>query len=132
MTPRTSNSIYAVAFDMDTKCLEREYGKSYPNAYKDIGDVFKRYALVNVQGSVYLGASSWLECVSALQEMVAHHEWFGQCVRNVRVFRVEDDNDVTQLIAHYHNLFYKTYLDGRDGKNSKSPQGHREKIHHLV
>ena len=107
MTPRTSNLTYAVVFDMDTKCLERECPTSYQNAYKAIGDVFKKYALVNEQGSVYLGASSWLECLNALQETVKIHKWFGQCVRNVRVFRVQDADDVTQFVADYHKLFYK-------------------------
>ena len=108
MTSRINYPAYAVLFDMDTKCLEREYGgKSHPNAYKAIGDVFRKYALVNVQGSVYMGASSWLECVSALQEMVETHKWFGQCVRNVRIFKVEDNNDITQFVADYHKLFYK-------------------------
>ena len=107
MALRTSSSAYAVAFDMDTKCLERECVTSYQNAYKAIGDVFKKYALLQEQDSVYLGASSWLECLNALQETVKTHKWFGQCVRNVRIFRVEDSNDVTQFVAHYHKLFYK-------------------------
>lgn len=93
--------MYAVLFDLDTNCLDDNYdGTSYNNAYKQI----KNYMLSNgfewKQGSVYFGGSeiTAVNCVLIIQKLAKMYPWFSTCVKDIRMLRIEENNDLSQAI----------------------------------
>lgn len=93
--------MYAVVFDLDTNCLNDNYGKgAYNNAYKDI----KKFMIENgfewKQGSVYFGTEKIdaVKCVVVVQKLAKLHPWFMTCVKDVRMLRIEENNDLMQAI----------------------------------
>lgn len=94
--------MYAVLFDLDTICLNDNYGgNAYNNAYKDI----KKYMLENgfiwKQGSVYFGSEKIdaVTCVILIQKLAKLYPWFSTCVKDVRMLRIEENNDLMPAIS---------------------------------
>jgi len=93
---------YAITFDLDTQCLNEAYPlQTYNNAYGDV----KRFLLSNgfawQQGSVYFGDETVdaVKCVIVVQQLVKKYPWFAACAKDVRMLRVEDNNDLMPAIA---------------------------------
>lgn len=94
--------MYAIAFDLDTETLKNHYhNDSYNNAYEDIRKVFEAHGFTRQQGSVYFGNENVtpVNCVLAVQEMQRMHPWFGKAVRDIRMLRIEEHNDLLPAIA---------------------------------
>lgn len=94
--------MYAIAFDLDTDSLKTHYhNESYNNAYEDIRKVFEAHGFTRQQGSVYFGNENVtpVNCVLAVQEMQKLHAWFGKAVRDIRMLRIEEHNDLLPAIA---------------------------------
>ena len=88
---------FAIAFDLDTDMLSKTYDSpSYNNAYSDIKNVLETFGFTRQQGSVYFGN----ENVDAVKTVMAAHKlakkfsWFKPSVRDIRMLRIEDDNDL--------------------------------------
>jgi virulence-associated protein VapD len=94
--------MYAIAFDLDTKVLEKEYGKPNPNnAYAEIKQALLRYGFTWMQGSVYFGDPDTVNAVStvvAVQEVAKQLPWFSKAVRDIRMLRIEEYNDLRQAL----------------------------------
>lgn len=94
--------MYAIAFDMDTDALKANYHvPSYNNAYGDIGKFLKtRGFTAHVQGSLYFGDSTVtaVTCVLAIQDLTRQHPWFGTSVRDIRMLRIEENNDLKPAV----------------------------------
>ena len=93
--------MYAISFDMDTNALQAGYhGASWQNAYSDIRRVLQRYGFERQQGSVYFGNDTVdaVRCVLAVQELTRAYAWFGPCVRDIRMLRIEDNNDLRPAV----------------------------------
>ena len=93
--------MYAISFDMDTTALQAGCaGPSWQNAYNDIRRVLARYGFERQQGSVYFGDDTVdaVKCVIAVQELAREFAWFGPCVRDTRMLRIEDNNDLRPAI----------------------------------
>ena len=93
--------MYAIAFDLDTELLSQTYpGTSWNNAYRDIRDILQGRGFVWQQGSVYFGNDtvSPVTCVLAIQELTAAFAWFAACSRDVRMLRIEENNDLRPAI----------------------------------
>lgn len=94
--------MYAVLFDLDTNCLTTCYeGNSYHGAYNEI----KKYMLDNgftwTQGSVYFGDPvkiNAVNCVLIVQQMAKQFPWFKTCVKDVRMLRIEENNDLLPAV----------------------------------
>ncbi len=89
--------VYAICFDLEIELLKEHYpNQSYNNAYADIRAVFERHGFVNQQGSVYFGndETTPVTCVLAVQEVQQEHPWFKQGVRDLRMLRIEENNDL--------------------------------------
>lgn len=76
-----------IAFDLDTKALERYYpSESWNNAY----EIIKRHMLKNnfawLQGSVYVSTRSMTstEVTNILDELVIKNPWLNLCMRDCR------------------------------------------------
>jgi len=93
--------MYAIAFDLDNSILEQTYrNTSISNAYKDIGDVLIEHGFKRQQGSVYFGgeAVNAVVCTMATMELTQKYSWFAPSVKDIRMLRIEDNNDLTPVI----------------------------------
>ncbi len=99
--------MYAITFDMDTETLERSYpAASYNNAYTDIAKILQKHGFQRQQGSVYFGNSSVtaVSCVVAVQELAIAFSWFAPSVRDIRMLRIEEYNDLMPAINRIQDM----------------------------
>ena len=97
-----SPSMYAITFDMDTNLLQKNYqNASWQNAYNDIGRVLHANGFGRQQGSVYFGDDGVdaVRCVLAVQALTRAYVWFSPSVRDIRMLRIEDNNDLMPAVA---------------------------------
>ncbi len=94
--------MYAIAFDLDTAQLQHEYpGTSWQNAYADIKKTLIPLGFIWQQGSVYFGekdAIDAVKCVLAAQALSKEHPWFKNSVRDIRMLRIEELNDLAPAL----------------------------------
>ena len=93
--------MYAIAFDLDTAQLKQEYpGPSWQNAYGDIKKVLLPLGFTWQQGSVYFGGQELnaVKCVLAAQRLSETYPWFKTCVRDIRMLRIEELNDLSPAL----------------------------------
>lgn len=93
--------MYAIAFDLDTATLKASYhNDSCQNAYNDIGKALRSHGFDRTQGSVYFGndAVDAVTCVLAVQQLTSDFAWFGSAVRDIRMLRIEDNNDLRPAV----------------------------------
>jgi virulence-associated protein VapD len=89
--------MFAIAFDLDTEMLSQTYGSpSHNNAYADIKRFLQSKGFDWQQGSVYFGGATVdaVTCVLAVQELSRTFPWFAVSVRDIRMLRIEDNNDL--------------------------------------
>lgn len=94
---RGGGRVYAITFDLDTKVLEEAYeGKSWQNAYAEIRHTLGKFGFDWRQGSVYFGDETVdaVTCVLAVQELTTRFAWFRPSVRDIRMLRIEENNDL--------------------------------------
>ncbi|HHQ4530799.1 TPA: virulence factor [Aeromonas hydrophila] len=88
---------YAIAFDLDTDTLKQSYpNASWNNAYGDIRKVLEPLGFSWQQGSVYFGGEqiNAVKCVLAAQQLSNTFAWFKASVRDIRMLRIEEMNDL--------------------------------------
>ena len=95
--------MYAIAFDLQQDILAQTYGSStYTNAYTDIKKLLTDYGFNRQQGSVYFGDKNRkidaVTCVMAVQELTQRFNWFAPSVKDIRMLRIEEDNDLMPAI----------------------------------
>ncbi len=94
--------MYAIAFDLEQDTLSKTYGTpTYTNAYSDIKKVLEQYGFSRQQGSVYFGDVDKVDavtCVLAVQELTKKYPWFNVSVEDIRMLRIEDNNDLMPAI----------------------------------
>ena len=103
---KREGTVYAIAFDMDIEQLRVHYGDPYNNAYVEIRRVLERHQFQWQQGSVYFGAAA----VTAATVMVAVIDlstqlpWFAAAVRDIRMLRIEELNDLMPVVQRVAGL----------------------------
>ncbi len=92
--------MYAIAFDMDIEQLRANYGDPYNNAYLEIRRVLQRHGFTWQQGSVYFGGPevTAVTCVLAAQDLAHSLAWFASSVRDIRMLRIEELNDLMPAV----------------------------------
>lgn len=93
--------MYAIAFDLEQDTLSKTYGSpTYTNAYTDIKKVLGQYGFTRQQGSVYFGDENVdaVKCVLAVQDLTRKYNWFSVSVKDIRMLRIEDNNDLMPAI----------------------------------
>ena len=93
--------MYAIAFDLDTEILQQAYpNPSWNNAYGDIRRVLEPLGFNWQQGSVYFGDETMnaVKCVLAAQKLSGTYTWFRASVRDIRMLRIEDVNDLSAAL----------------------------------
>ncbi len=106
--PVWGKRVYAIAFDLDTETLARMYRNSSPNnGYADIARVLAEYGFARQQGSVYFGDDTVdsVRCVIAIQEVAKRYPWFTHAVSDVRMLRIEENNDLGPALAPFRDIF---------------------------
>ena len=93
--------MYAICFDMTISKLEEHYGKPYNNAYTEIAKVLTEHGFSWKQGSTYFGTDeniNAVSCVIAVQDLARRFPWFSLSVRDIRMLRIEENNDLLTAI----------------------------------
>lgn len=94
--------MYAICFDLDLNLLKRHYPNGdHTGGYHDIRRVLEKFGFNNQQGSVYFGDQhvTPVTCVMAVQAVQRACPWFGQVVRDIRMLRIEENNDLMPAIG---------------------------------
>ncbi len=96
----TEGRMYAIAFDMDIESLRQSYCDPYNNAYSEIRSVLERHGFTRQQGSVYFGseAINAVTCVLAAIDLSRSLPWFAASVRDIRMLRIEELNDLMPAV----------------------------------
>ncbi len=97
---RRAGQVYAIAFDMDIEALRANYGDPYNNAYLEIRRVLQRHGFAWQQGSVYFGgeAVTSVTCVLAAMDLTRSLPWFAASVRDIRMLRIAELNDLMPAV----------------------------------
>lgn len=99
--------MYAIIFDLDIESLKNTYpNSSYNNAYTDIRNYLKARGFRWIQGSGYFGDESVdaVKCVLTVQRLSRKYSWFKASVRDIRMLRIEEDNDLLPTIMDEGDL----------------------------
>jgi virulence-associated protein VapD len=94
--------MYAVVFDLDTQTLEATYGgASWRNAYNEVRRALSDHGFDWQQGSTYFGNDKVdaVTCVIAVQDLTERFAWFAPSVRDIRMLRIEENNDLMPAIV---------------------------------
>ena len=94
--------MYAIAFDLEGAQLEKLYpNQSWRNAYADVRKTLEKHGFERRQGSVYFGNETVdaVTCVLAVQELARDYNWFSASVTDIRMLRIEDNNDLGPAIG---------------------------------
>lgn len=89
--------MYAVIFDFDTDLLRQLYPTpSWNNAYTDVRNYLTSRGFECVQGSGYFGDETVdaVRCMRTVQKLAKKYPWFTPSVRDIRMLRIEENNDL--------------------------------------
>ena len=92
---------YAIMITLDTDTLSKTYtGNNTLSAYADIEGTLRNYGFSRKQGSVYFGDEGVdaVHTVIAVQKLAKKYDWFVPSVKDARMIRIEEDNDLTVAI----------------------------------
>jgi len=98
---------YAISCDLDTKTLQDSYPTpSWQNAYYGNERELRQHGFSRKQGSVYFGDDTVdvVRCQTAVQTLAVEVDWFGPSVRDIRMLRIEDNNDLMPAVEFALNL----------------------------
>lgn len=93
--------MYAIIFDLDTAALQQTYpNASWNNAYADVRAYLTARGFEWVQGSGYFGNDTVdaVKCVLTVQRLSKKFPWFKASVRDIRMLRIEENNDLLPTI----------------------------------
>jgi virulence-associated protein VapD len=94
--------MYAIVFDLDQETLSETYhNDSYRNAYSDIKKTLEMHGFTRQQGSVYFGDVAKVDavtCVLAVMDLAKENPWFEPSVKDIRMLRIEDNNDLMPAV----------------------------------
>ena len=93
--------MYSIVFDFDTETLKQLYpNPSWNNAYYDVRSYLTTRGFDWKQGSTYFGDDSVdaIRCVRVVQKLSAKFPWFKPAIRDIRMLRIEENNDLMTAI----------------------------------
>ncbi len=95
-----NKTVYGIAFDMVKARVQEHREGVWNNCYRDIAGVLEAYGFYRQQESLYIGNDgvSAVECVLAVQELSKTFPWFAPSVGDIRMLRIEDNNDLKPAI----------------------------------
>jgi virulence-associated protein VapD len=92
--------VYAIVVDMDIESLKQNYGDPHDNAYYEIRKGLQTHGFNWQQGSVYFGGEqiNAVTCVLAAIDLARTLPWFAASVRDIRMLRIEELNDLMPAV----------------------------------
>src|SRR5438132_11562528 len=114
---KREGTVYAVAFDIDIDQLRIHYGDPYNNAYLEIRRVLERHHFQWQQGSVYFGDASVTAAIvmMAVIDLTTQLPWFGASVRDIRMLRIEELNDLMPVVRRVAEMSNGESSSGEPG-----------------
>jgi virulence-associated protein VapD len=94
--------MYAIVFDLDTQMLEQLYpSQSWRNACTDVRNYLQQRGFEWRQGSTYFGDETVdaVRCVTVVQRLSRQFPWFAPAVRDIRMLRIEENNDLGAALS---------------------------------
>ena len=94
--------MYAIVFGFDTDILQQTYpNPSWRNAYVDVRNYLTRRGFEWKQDRTYFGDNTVdaVRCVTVVQRLVAKYNWFTASVRDIRMLRIEENNDLRSALT---------------------------------
>ncbi len=103
---KPEGTVYAIAFDMDIEQLRLHYGDPYNNAYLEIRRVLEGHRFQWQQGSVYFGGPEVTAAtvMLAVIDLTTRLPWFAASVRDIRMLRIEELNDLMPVVERVAGL----------------------------
>jgi virulence-associated protein VapD len=103
---KREGTVYAIAFDLDIEHLRAHYGDPYNNAYVEIRRVLEAHQFQWQQGSVYFGGPSVTAAtvMVAVIDLTTRLPWFAASVRDIRMLRIEELNDLLPVVQRVAGL----------------------------
>lgn len=103
---KREGTVYAIAFDLDIEQIGVHYGDLYNNTYLEIRRVLERHQFQWQQGSVYFGSSAVTasSVMVAVIDLTTQLPWFAASVRDIRMLRIEELNDLMPVVQHIAGL----------------------------
>ena len=97
---KKAGTVYAIVFDMDTEQLRTHYGDPYNNAFLEIRRVLESHQFDWQQWSVYFGQPEVTAATAMLAviDLTIRLPWFGRSVRDIRMLRLEELNDLMPVV----------------------------------
>lgn len=94
--------VYAIAFDIDTQVAERVIGDSWKGCYEKIERVLSAHGFSRQQGSLFFGGeeTNAVSCFTAVRALDDKYPWFGRVVRDLRMLRIDEDNDLLPALSN--------------------------------
>ncbi len=91
--------MYAVTFDINKNYLT-DNNITNSSMYNNIRKFLEKRNFKWQQGSVYFGDETInaVTCVTTIQELAKTHPEFATCVKNVRMLKIEEFNDLMPAI----------------------------------
>jgi virulence-associated protein VapD len=93
--------VYAIAFDLDTETMKSAFGESsYTSGYHQVRRILEDEGFTWMQGTLYYGNEKTdpVKCVLVIQRCARQLPWFGDAVRDIRMLRIEENNDLRPAI----------------------------------
>ncbi|EFN7975574.1 virulence factor [Escherichia coli] len=94
--------MYAIVFKLNHQALTLHHGfGASAQMYNEIGPVLSHYGFMCYQDGVYFGnvpRADAVSCVLAVMDLAKHHPRFASFVEDVRMLRIEDDNDLMPAV----------------------------------
>jgi virulence-associated protein VapD len=94
--------MYAIVFDFDTDILQQTYpNPSWRNAYVDVRNYLTPRGFEWKQDRTYFGDDTVdaVRCVTVVQRLAAKYNWFTASVRDIRMLRIEENNDLRSALT---------------------------------
>jgi virulence-associated protein VapD len=103
---KKDGTVYAIAFDMDIEQLRLHFGDPYNNAYLEIRRVLEEHQFDWQQGSVYFGQPEVTAATAMLAviDLTTRLPWFAASVRDIRMLRIEELNDLMPVVQRIASL----------------------------
>jgi virulence-associated protein VapD len=97
---KRNGRVYAIAFDIDTQVAERVMGDTWKSCYGMIERGLAAHGFTRMQGSLFFGTpeSNSVTCMLAVRDLDDRHAWFGRIVKDLRMFRIDENNDLMPVL----------------------------------
>ena len=90
--------MFAITFDLDIDETAINHPSGLRQAYREIERTLKRYEFFRVQQSVFMTELEDLANLTSAMTALKAMAWFGNSVKDIRAFRVEQWSDFTPFM----------------------------------